>query len=67
VIRSGENTELTDEYAEQLLELIYIAVTEYDSATDVPLSEFVEDIAMSMDVTTNRADELRQMICQVLT
>ena len=59
--------ELTDSKAEQLLELIYIAVTEYGSCADMPISEFASDIAMAMDVTTNRADELRAAIERAVT
>jgi len=58
--------ELTDTKAEQLLELIYIAVAEYTTA-DISISEFAADIAMSMNRTTDRADELRQKIEQAVT
>jgi len=59
--------ELTDTKAEQLLELIYIAVAEYGSCTDMKISEFASDIAMAMNETTNRADELRQKIEESVT
>lgn len=68
MIRSGETTELSDEHAEQLLELIHIAITEYGGTFGgVTLREFAEDVAMSMDKTTDRADQLRQWIEQILT
>lgn len=59
--------ELTDTKAEQLLELIYIAVAEYGSCADMKISEFAADVAMAMNETTNRADELRQKIEQAVT
>lgn len=60
----SEPTEnLTDAKAEQLLELIHIAVTEFGATSgEMTLRDFVEDITMSMDFTTNRADQLRQLI-----
>ena len=58
--------ELTDTKAEQLLELIYIAVAEY-TTEDISISEFAADVAMSMNKTTDRADELRQKIEQAVT
>ena len=59
--------ELTDKKAEELLELILIAVSEY-GGTDktMTIEDFVEDIAMSMDRTSDRADQLRRAICEVL-
>jgi len=59
--------ELTDTKAEKLLELIYTAVSEYGSCADMKISEFAADIAMAMDETTNRADELRQLIEEAVT
>lgn len=57
----GEN--LSDPQAEQLLELILVAITEYGGTKrDMPIGDFVEDIAMSMDRTTDRADQLRRLI-----
>ena len=58
---------LTDKKAEKLLELMYIAVAEFGSCADMKISEFAADIAMAMDRTTNRADELRRRIEQAVT
>ena len=44
--------ELTDTKAEQLLELIYIAVAEYGDSADMTISEFAADVAMGMNETT---------------
>lgn len=59
--------ELTDTKAEQLLELIYIAVAEYGDSADMTISEFAADVAMGMNETTNRADELRKLIEEIAT
>ena len=58
---------LEDRDAEKLLELIYVAITEF-GGTDpsMTLRDFAEDVAMSMDRTTDRADSLRVMISEVL-
>jgi hypothetical protein len=54
---------LSDKNAEKLLELIYSAVTEYGGVrANMTLQEFVEDVAMSMQPTTDRADLLRKEI-----
>lgn len=58
---------LTDTQAEQLLELILVAVTEFgETSTDMTIGDFAEDIAMSMDTTSDRADELRREIEEAL-
>lgn len=46
----------TDKNAEELLILLEAYVTEYESCADMKISEVAEDLAMSMDVTTDRAD-----------
>lgn len=66
----SDNTEyvcLSDSQAEKLLELIWVAITEYGSTDpNMSLRDFVEDVAMSMDTTTDRADMLRTMIGEFL-
>lgn len=64
---AGDAHFLTDGKAEKLLELIWIAVTEFGWCADMKVSEFAEDIAMSMDETTDRADTLRRLIEEFLT
>lgn len=53
---------MTDYEALQLLTLLHQYVTEY--APDIPqtISALAEDLAMSMDRTSDAADELRQQI-----
>lgn len=53
---------MTDHEALTLLQLLAKYVTEYDSCADMKISEMAEDLAMSMDVTTEEADELRRTI-----
>ena len=63
--QAGEN--LSDNQAEELLFLILIAVTEYGrTSRTMTIEEFVEDIAQSMNVTTDRADSLYREICENL-
>lgn len=58
---------LHDADAEKLLELIWVAITEYGSTDPhITLREFADDVAMSMDRTTDRADSLRVMIEEFL-
>jgi hypothetical protein len=63
----SESVKLTDQDAEQLLKLIWIAITEF-GGTDphISLRDFAEDIAMSMDHTTAIADSYRVMIAEVM-
>jgi hypothetical protein len=64
--RAGEN--LSDAQAEELLFLILIAITEYgETKRDMTLEDFVEDVAMSMDTTSDRADDFRREIGENLT
>jgi hypothetical protein len=57
----GEN--LTDEQAEELLFLILLAITEYGGTRrDMTLGDFAEDVAMSMNRTTDNADKYRKHI-----
>ena len=53
---------MTDQEALEFLRLLYKYVTEYSSCTDMHISEMAEDLAMSMDVTSNEADRLRREI-----
>lgn len=54
---------MTNTECEQLLELLHKYVTEYSSGSpNMEISELAEDLAMSMDVTTDRADFLRSEI-----
>lgn len=56
---------MTDKQALELLRLLHAYVTEYGSfgsCEDMRLSECAEDLAMSMDETTDEADQLRREI-----
>jgi hypothetical protein len=57
---------LEDDEAEKLLRLILKAVTQFPDYENMTLSDFVEDIAMSMDVTTDKADQYRRAIERIL-
>lgn len=58
---------MTDEECVALLRLMHKYVTEFDSCTDMSISDMAEDLAMSMDVTTDEADMLRQEITAAVT
>lgn len=53
---------MTDAQALELLRLLHVYVTLYDNR-EMTISEVAEDLAMSMDVTTDEADRIRQVIC----
>lgn len=52
---------MSDQEALELLRLLAKYVTEYpeSSASAMSVADVAEDLAMSMDVTTTEADELR--------
>jgi len=50
---------MTDKEILELLRLVYKYVSEYGDSQDMTISEMVEDLAMSMDETTDEADRLR--------
>ena len=53
---------MSDTECMELLRLLYKYVTEFGDCTDMKISEMAADLAMSMDETTNEADELRREI-----
>jgi hypothetical protein len=57
---------MSDQEALELLRLLHKYVTKYGHVDDMPISELAADLAMSMDVTTDEADELRQDIEGIL-
>ena len=59
---------LVDGAAEELLRLILLSTMEFDGyySADMRLSDFVQDIALSMDVTTVNADLYCKQILAVL-
>lgn len=56
---------MTDKDCLYLLRLLWEYVKE-GSYEDCSISELAEDLAMSMDETSEEADQLRQEICFVL-
>lgn len=59
---------MTDAQATELLRLLHAYVTEYGSCSnDVTISDVAEDLAMSMDETSDEADRLRRDIEGALT
>jgi hypothetical protein len=50
---------LTDKECVELLRLLHKYVSEYGDSADMTISEMAEDLAMSMDETTDEADQLR--------
>lgn len=57
---------MTDAECEELLRLLHKYVTEYGSCSNMTVSEMAEDLAMSMDVTTDAADQYRREIEAIL-
>lgn len=53
---------MTDHEALELLRLLHKYVEAYGEGEDLPISELAGDLAMSMDVTTDEADNLRREI-----
>jgi hypothetical protein len=58
---------MTDQECVDMLRLLHSYVVEYGSSADMKISEMAEDLAMSMDVTTNEADRLRRWIEEALS
>lgn len=57
---------MTDAQTLSLLRKLHHYVSEFGSCSDMKLSEVAEDIAMSMEVTTDEADRLRVEICKIV-
>jgi hypothetical protein len=57
---------MSDAECLQALKLLHKYVTEYDSCANMSLTDYAEDLAMSMDETTDEADNLRREIESVL-
>lgn len=58
--------QVTDEECLAFLRLLHKYVTEYGDCADMQLSDLAEDLAMSMDHTTDEADRLRVEITTAL-
>lgn len=50
---------MTDAECEQLLELLAKYVSEYQEGEDMSITDLAGDLAMSMDPTTDKANEYR--------
>jgi len=58
---------MTDSECEELLRLLHKYVFEYDPpASNMRLSDMIEDLAMSMDHTTDKADQYRREMEEAL-
>lgn len=59
-----------DNHAEELLRLLHLYVHDFDTLSggieDLRISELAEDLAMSMDETTDAADRYRREIEETL-
>lgn len=53
---------MTDAQARELLRLLALYVTEYESCADMRLSEMASDLAISMDATTDEDDANRRLV-----
>lgn len=53
---------MDDHDSEQLLLLLDKYVSAYDTSADMTIEDLTEDLAMSMDVTSDRADSARANI-----
>lgn len=51
---------MDDTEAMQLLRLLHKYVTDHDIRTDDTIADVADDLAMSMDVTTDEADNIRK-------
>jgi len=51
--------QMTDDEAVVLMRLLYRYVYAYGGSVEMTIQEMADDLAMSMDVTTDEADELR--------